>query len=182
MLHLWNRGVHNVLFVYSPAKPDRDWYNAFRGRYPGADQVDVIAFDYYGENDISRGLASCCQQTAQFAAAEGKPVAIAEFGMQGGFGSKGAHYTISPRWFLDAFMRPVLDSPACRRISYALTWTNAGPEKYYIPLPHQGAHPSFAELYRSGKAIFAGEGLERLGVTTAMLDDESLHVGERRHT
>ena len=114
--------------MYSPAKPDRDWYKAFKGYYPGANEVDVIAFDYYGADDISRGLASCCQQTATFAESEGKPVAIAEFGMQGGFGSKGQQYTISSRWYVDSFLHPVMNSPACRRIAYALTWTNAGPD------------------------------------------------------
>ena len=168
-VHLWSKGAHNLIFVYSPAKPDRDWTRAFKSYYPGGSQVDVIAFDYYGADDISRGLASCCEQTAKFAAAEGKPTAIAEFGMQGGFGSKGPQYSVSPRWFLDSFLHPVLNSTACRRIAYALTWTNAGPEHYYLPLPAQPAHPSFVELYRSGSAVFAGEALERLGVSAQML-------------
>ena len=172
-LRLWDRGAHNLLFVYSPAKPDRDWSRAFKAYYPGSAQVDVIAFDYYGADDISRGLASCCQQTAAFAAAEGKPTAIAEFGMQGGFGSKGSQYTVSPKWFMDSFLHPVLTSKACRRIAYALTWTNAAPNRYYVPLPHQSAHPSFVELYRSGSAVFAGEALERLGVTPELLADRA---------
>ena len=129
---------------------------------------------------FSRGLASCCEQTAKFAAEEGKPVAIAEFGMQGGFGSKGPQYVVSPRWFTDAFLRPVMDTPSCRRIAYALTWTNAGPDKYYIPLAHQGAHSSFAELYRGGTAVFAGQALEQLGITQALLaEPEQQSTGRR---
>ena len=181
-LHLWSRGAHNLLFVYSPAKPDRDWYGAFKGRYPGSDQVDVIAFDYYGADDISRGLASCCQQTATFAAAEGKPVAIAEFGMGGGFGSHGSQYVHSPNWFINSFLHPVTSNPACRRIAYALTWTNAGPEKYYVPLPHQPAHPGFLELYGSSSAVFAGPALEKLGVTSALLTEAPSESPAHRRT
>lgn len=154
-LHLWERGAHNLLWVYSPAKPDRDWWNAFQGRYPGSDQVDVVAFDYYGDGDIGRGLASCCEQTAKFAASEAKPLAIAEFGMFGGFGIKGPQYRMPANWFIDSFLRPVMNSPACRRIAYALTWTNASPDRYYVPLPHQSTHPGFEAFYRSGSAVFA---------------------------
>ena len=170
--YLWQRGVHNLLFVYSPAKPDRDYKGAFIYRYPGASQVDVIAFDYYGEHDISRGLASCCKITAEFAHREGKPVAIAEFGWQGGFASKGPQIQVSPSWFTDSFLHPVLNTPECRSISYALTWTNAGPAKYYIPLPHQASFPGFMELFRSDEAIFANR-LARVGITKELLSSKA---------
>ncbi|KAL1499622.1 hypothetical protein AB1Y20_011821 [Prymnesium parvum] len=148
---LWSRGVHDLLFVYSPSKPDRDYQQAFTYRYPGAAAVDVVAFDYYGANDISRGLLSCCAQAARFAAAEGKPLAIAEFGVYGGLGA-GA----SDGWFVESFSRPVRSDPACKRIAYALTWANSvQPPSYYVPLPGQRAYESFLQLYSSGAALFA---------------------------
>ena len=159
---LWQRGVHNLLFVYSPAKPDRDYNNAFHARFPGTDRIDVIGFDYYGADDISRGLVSCCQLTAKFASSIGKPVAITEFGMQGGF-YKGPHYRVNPNWFLTSFLHPVMSE--CRHISYALTWTNAGPQSFYIPLPGQSTYESLVALHRSGSAVFAGDALVRLGVS-----------------
>ena len=162
---LWKRDVHNLLYVYSPAKPDRDYNAAFKSRFPGADRIDVMAFDYYGTDDISRGLLSCCSLTAKFALTIDKPVAIAEFGMQGGFGAKGPNYRINPQWFVTSFLKPVLSDPACRAIAYALTWANAGEDKYYIPLPGQSTHPGLVELQRSGSAIFAGERLVQLGVS-----------------
>ena len=41
MARVWARGVHNLLFVYYPAKPDRDYYQAFHYRFPGVDGLSV---------------------------------------------------------------------------------------------------------------------------------------------
>ena len=146
---LWELGVHNLLFVYSPAKPDRDYQQAFKYRYPGSDALDIIAFDYYGANDISRGLASCCTQAAEFAASQGKVTAIAEFGVFGGM-LAGA----SAHWFIETFLWGLQSAPACDRVAYALTWTNSA-STYYVPLPGQFTYPGFLELYRSPQPVFA---------------------------
>jgi mannan endo-1,4-beta-mannosidase len=137
---LWELGAHNLLFVYSPAKPDRDYQQAFRYRYPGNEALDIVAFDYYGANDISRGLASCCTQAATFAASQGKVAAIAEFGVFGGMSA-----STDDEWFITAFLRGVQSAPACARIAYALTWTNAA-TSYYVPLPGQGTYSGFIEF------------------------------------
>ncbi|KAL3915371.1 MAG: hypothetical protein SGPRY_007245 [Prymnesium sp.] len=167
---LWGLGVHSLLFVYSPAKPDRDYNQAFNARYPGSDAVDIIGFDYYGANDISRGLLSCCTQTARFASFQGKVLAIAEFGVFGGLGN-GA----GPNWFLDSFSRPVRGDKECARIAYALTWANSvTPPSYYIPLPGQVAYTGFLQFYQSRVALFAsgwnsGKFVESLPPTAATI-------------
>jgi mannan endo-1,4-beta-mannosidase len=70
-------GLTNLLWVYS-VNANTGGSTAYTGNYPGSSYVDVVAFDYYGDNP-----ATDCRSTYQTLLTMSKPIIISEGGVGG---------------------------------------------------------------------------------------------------
>jgi mannan endo-1,4-beta-mannosidase len=74
------QGLTNLVFVYAVNAGGAD--STFTDGYPGPTYVDVVGFDYYGNNP-----ATDCLSTYQTLETLGKPIIIAEGGVDGATGT-----------------------------------------------------------------------------------------------
>jgi len=140
------RGLHSVLWVYSPGAPSD---LSFAASYPGDAFVDVIGFDRYDNADgrFARELAADLDAIERFAAAHAKIPAIAEVG-RSVFADE-----LDDRWFT----RTLFPALRPRAVGYVALWRNAPWEKF-VPEPEDGAlADDLRRLATSGEALFAGE-------------------------
>jgi mannan endo-1,4-beta-mannosidase len=144
--YLEGKGVHNILYIYSPNGADFDneqkladgkgEYRPYRATYPGNDYVDIMAFDDYG--DIPTVLSDIAYVSA-FANETGKVGAGSEVG--------GGNILA----FLDAFGN--LEVNMC----YYLQWTAMWPTK---SSPTRGSAGQYSaneliDFFNSEKTIFS---------------------------
>lgn len=155
--YLRSKGVHSLLYAYSPAKPTMrgKWDPAYGddpavSRYPGDDEVDVACFDRYGPGDFSADLTSDCTQVSAFAQAHNKIAAICETGVRNGIQAEQ-----NPSWYTAALLDPLLRS--CPRLAFVYTWRNGSPSSYWVPLPGQTTYPGFEAFFADSHTIFAGD-------------------------
>ena len=160
--YLRSKGVHSLLYAYSPSKPTMrgKWDPAYGddpdvSRYPGDDEVDVACFDRYGPGDFSADLTSDCTQVSTFAKAHNKIAAVCETGVRSGIQGEQ-----NPSWYTAAFLEPLLRS--CPRLAFVYTWRNGSPSAYWVPLPGQTTYPGFEAFFADKHTIFAGD--ERLKI------------------
>lgn len=137
--HLQDKGVHNLLYAYSPSECENE--AAYLERYPGDDYVDVVGFDvyYYGEDDQAmerymHNISHNIDIVTGYADKSGKLPIVAETGMEG------IPYT---GYFTDV-IAPLIGGSG---ISWILFWRNAWepdkPDHFYMPYP---GHPSAEDL------------------------------------
>ena len=114
------RGVHNVLWAYSPSKPVT--VAKYLKRYPGDNYVDVIGFDRYGDADSGPKFAQSVLDDARLvvtlAEERGKIAAITESGERKGFAN-----TRLSDWFSRVWLQLENDTLA-KKIAYVLTWNS----------------------------------------------------------
>lgn len=132
------RGVHNLLYAYSPADPMS--MEHFLSRYPGDEWVDIVGFDcYFQDNGSELSLQSYqksmergLQIVTNYANRTGKVAIMAETGLEG----------VSRTDFFTQILYPLLKP---HKIAYVLLWRNAHdkPDHYYVP--YKG-HPAAADF------------------------------------
>merc|ERR1711879_260830 len=103
-------------------------------------------------------MVATCEKVSAFAMRHGKIPAMAEFGI-----SQGIQNTKITDWYSHQFLQPVLASPLCRRIAFAMTWSNfgSGTVSHWVPLQSDPTYPGFLQFSKSKHVIFAGD--PRLG-------------------
>ena len=153
--YLRGKGVHSLVYAYSPSKPSIDWNRAYgddpaTSRYPGDDEVDIVCFDRYGPGDYSADLSNECQRVVTFATAHNKVPGICETGVRGGIQNE--H---DPLWYTKSLLRPVLGS--CPRVAFVYTWRNGSPNAYWVPLPGQDTYQGFEAFFTDRHTIFADD-------------------------
>ncbi|GGX49105.1 glycosyl hydrolase [Saccharospirillum salsuginis] len=137
------KGVHNLLYAYSPdAIPGGD-EETYLERYPGDAWVDVIAFDAYGpaENNAAwfDTVVTNAALVSRLAEERGKIPAIAEIGI--GAGDVEAGKTDSD-WY-QTLLNALKNDPDARKVAYLLVWRNApdgvdgGKPHYWVPTDTQ---------------------------------------------
>lgn len=141
------KGLHNLLYAYSPnslSEFPREHYWAY---YPGDDYVDVLGFDDYytlwgGYGDSAAAtvprFTGHLRWLVEQAEARGKIPALTETGLEG---------VKDPAWFTGKLLASIKADPVARRIAYALVWRNAHdkPGHFYAPPP---GHPAAADFVR----------------------------------
>ena len=167
--------LHSALYAYAPSKPSDNAEESYGAdpavtRYPGDSVVDVACFDRYdadwanvriGANGNASGnttsyasnLRADCDLVARFAAYRKKLFAICEFGVKGGMALAPA--SAMQNWWTDSFLVHVVNSASCSRTSWAMTWRNSAPDKYYLPLQGQPGFAAFQSFADSNSTIFA---------------------------
>lgn len=136
------RGVHNLLWAYSPDVFDsKDDYLA---HYPGDDYVDVLGFDDYhsvktpATRDV---LVRRLRDVVELAEEKDKIAALTETGVE----------TIpDPKWWTGTLLEGIRSDPVAQRIAWVLVWRNANPANdrpnhFYAPFP---GHPSAPDFVR----------------------------------
>lgn len=173
--YLEEKGVHNILYVYSPNGPFTD-ADSYLERYPGDDYVDILAFDYYddyysypatADGTFFTNLETTCQVVSQIAEEKGKVSAISETGVRvmkadGSdyegllpVGNPVAEKTTGVNWY-----QRVCDIADEAGMPYYLVWANFGDRNFYVPYKvsdtngHEMAD-DFIAFYNYDKSIFA---------------------------
>lgn len=118
------RGLHNMLYVYSPGGPLADKAD-YLSRYPGDAFIDVVGFDMYhrdaSEDDLwMDGFAKTMKVVGDFATKHNKVAAVTETGMlynNAGALRKSGNSRLN--WWNEALAQI---SP--QNMAYFMTWAN----------------------------------------------------------
>jgi arylsulfatase A-like enzyme/beta-mannanase len=146
------KGVHNMLVAYSPAKPSITEALTY-SMYPGNDYVDIIGFDDYQEDDALKSLIlEDARFVCEWADKNNKVAAITETGIR-----KGLQNSTNPDWFNSGFYDMIKDDPIGKNVAYALTWMNTSPDSYWVPLPGQPFYEGFIEFYNDSTTFFLND-------------------------
>lgn len=173
--YLQAKGIHNMLYVYSPNGPVAD-VNKYLERYPGDEYVDILAFDYYddyssypatADGSFFTNLENSCKVVSEIAKNKGKVAAISETGARvmkkDGSDNEGLLVSGNPitqeksgvNWY-----QKINDIADANGMPYYLVWANFGDTNFYVPykyndtLGHELIN-DFIDYYNSSNAIFA---------------------------
>ncbi len=138
------KGVHHLLYAFNTDK----FYSAdeFLERYPGDDYADVTGFDIYernGNNAFMKDANNMLSMLDSIASAHNKIPALTEFGYGG---------LPDATWFTSTLL-PVLKA---HKISYALSWRNAGAKldgstEFYLPYKGHASADDFVKFCNDDK-------------------------------
>jgi mannan endo-1,4-beta-mannosidase len=167
--YLMSKGVHQLLYAYSPDTVGADYFD----RYPGDSLVDILGVDTYfnslASNVYFLGLSPLDQwkrgviQLMNAAEARGKIPAITEFGNEG---------LTYDRFWTDYFSWPI-ERDGLRQFSrlhhlrepkikaaYAMVWRNDrnSPQHFFGPFPGAPGNSNFFEMLSKSVFSFLGEG------------------------
>ncbi len=165
--YLQAKGVHNLLYVYSPNGPI-DSESDYLSRYPGDAYVDVLGFDYYDDYaDASKytgdtyfdALAKSCDVVAGLADKKAKIPAIAETGIRiTGAGKDSLMVSGNPTKDKDWYNQ-VVNTAVEHDIPYFLLWANFDSENFFVPYKYsdtmgQEMINDFIKAYNNDHSIF----------------------------
>lgn len=172
--YLESKGVHNMLYVYSPNGP-METEEEYMSRYPGDAYVDILAFDYYNdfntypaEADTSffDHLDQTCKVVSSIAKKHDKLAAISETGVrvmkENGSDNEGLLVKNNPvskvksgkNWYEE-----VSNIAKKNDMPYYLVWANFSDTNFYVPYKHtdtmgQEMINEFIDYYNSAESIF----------------------------
>ncbi len=170
--YLENKGVHNMLYVYSPCGPITSEED-FMSRYPGDEYVDVLGFDYYADYTYGQdadetyfeNLDSTCQVVSKIAEEHGKIAGISECGVRvtradgssDGLLVKGnpvAQEKSGYNWY-----QKVSDVAKKNDMPYYLIWANFSDTNFYVPYKYDDTYGQemineFIDYYNDDSSIF----------------------------
>lgn len=165
--YLQAKGVHNLLYVYSPNGPI-DNESDYLSRYPGDAYIDVLGFDYYDDYaDVSKytgdtyfeALAKSCDVVAGLADKKAKIPAIAETGIRiTGAGKDSLMVSGNPTKDKDWYNQ-VVNTAVEHDIPYFLLWANFDSENFFVPYKYnetmgQEMINDFISAYNNDRSIF----------------------------
>ena len=165
--YLQAKGVHNLLYVYSPNGPI-DNESDYLSRYPGDAYVDVLGFDYYDDYaDVSKytgdtyfeALDKSCKVVSDLANEKNKIPAIAETGIRiTGAGKDSLMVSGNPTKDKDWYNQ-VVNTAVEHDIPYFLLWANFDSENFFVPYKYnetmgQEMINDFIKAYNNDHSIF----------------------------
>ncbi|MPY55917.1 glycosyl hydrolase [Streptomyces spongiae] len=148
------KGVHNLLYAYSPNASFAGDPTGYLKTYPGDRFVDVLGYDSYDQSAGSAawldGLVKDLAMVVRLANERGKVPALTEFGESGTEGR-------NPNWFTD-LLRAIKANPLARQATYMLTWANfGGTHRAYVPYPGHALRPDFVRYHQDPYTLFAAD-------------------------
>ena len=172
--YLESKGVHNMLYVYSPNGPletEEDYMKA----YPGDAYVDILAFDYYNDfntypasadTSFFKNLDTTCSVVSSVAKNHGKLAAISETGTRvmkkDGSDNEGLLVKNNPvseaksgkNWYQE-----VSNIAKKNDMPYYLVWANFSDTNFYVPYKYndtlgQEMINDFISYYNDDSSIF----------------------------
>jgi mannan endo-1,4-beta-mannosidase len=121
------KGVHNLLYAFSPGGGFGGDRASYLRTYPGDDFVDVLGYDTYDGSGASstflQGLAADLGMLGDLAQERGKISALTEYGITGGVKPDGEN--ASTTWYTEV-LDAITADPSAARTAYMLTWANYG--------------------------------------------------------
>lgn len=166
--YLENKGVHNMLYVYSPNGP-LESTDEYMSRYPGDEYVDILAFDYYDDYSSTSeaydasyftSLDKTCKVVSKLATEKGKIAAISECGVRvtregssEGLAIKG-NPIAGQNWY-----QKVSDVAKDNKMPYYLVWANFSDTNFYVPYKYNDQYGQelineFIEYYNDPSSVF----------------------------
>jgi len=148
------RGVHNLLYAYSPNSSFGGDPTGYLKTYPGDRFVDVLGYDSYdegaGPTPWLDGLVRDLAMVVRLANERGKLPAFTEFGESG-------TEVRDPQWFTK-LSEAVTADPLARQVTFMLTWANfGGSKRAYVPYPGHVLLPNFATFHQDPYTLFAAD-------------------------
>lgn len=116
------KGVHNLLWAYSPDNQSGREFENYLNKYPGDEYVDILGMDDYGSMN-QRDPAEFSNELAWLvdeANKRNKIAALSETGVEG---------IPNPTWWTDQVLPAFESNPGAQGVAYILTWRNANKEK-----------------------------------------------------
>lgn len=143
------RGVHNVLYAYSPADVADTAH--YLERYPGDEWVDVVGFDLYCFGTSAEACSTYMDNmrrnlriVTDYAATSGKLPIMAETGMEG----------IPSTDYFTATIAPLVETSP---VAWILFWRNAWepdkPNHFYLPYKGHPAEADFKNFIASDRIL-----------------------------
>lgn len=171
------KGVHNLLYAFSPGGGFGGDENLYLRTYPGDDFIDVLGYDTYdpsASQAFLTGLVDDLGMIAELADARGKISAFTEFGITGGVQPDGSNP--NPHWYTDV-LDAIKADPEASRSAYMLTWANFGGETTpYTPVEGEML-PDFQAFYDDPFTSFAADVEGEAGIaTTAVAEAPTVHL------
>jgi beta-mannanase len=161
---LTEKGVHNVLWCYSPNTSNAVNITALytpgpNSFYPGDEYVDVFGYDTYTTNFTgnNNNFTNTLNIIYGFAHARQKILALTETGPNTTGAPPGANYYVD---MLNGLMSPAHNA---RFVSFVLTWANHGMTNLFVPYPEFGNTPEhvsfdgFVQFYNDPRTVFASQ-------------------------
>ncbi|MET9914076.1 glycosyl hydrolase [Streptomyces sp. NPDC006476] len=148
------RGVHNLLYAYSPNSSFAGDPAGYLKTYPGDRFVDVLGYDSYDENAGPTpwldGVVKDLAMVVRLANERGKAPAFTEFG-------EGGTEVRNLQWFTQ-LLQAVEADPLARQVTYMLTWANfGGTKRAYVPYPGHVLLPDFVRYHQDPYTLFAAD-------------------------
>lgn len=149
------KGVHNLLWAYSPDNQEGREFENYMKKYPGDEYVDILGMDDYGSMN-QRNPAEFSDELAWLvdeANKRGKIAALSETGVEG---------IPNPIWWTDQVLPALESNPGARGIAYVLTWRNANKERenrehFYASHPDHPSAPNMKEFRDAELIMFEDE-------------------------
>ncbi len=148
------RGVHNLLYAYSPDVFDSP--DAYLARYPGDAFVDVLGFDDYQSvrSPATRAvLVRRLHDVVALADARRKLAALTETGVES---------VPDSLWWTGTLLPALASDSLTRRVAWISLWRNAPrsaalPHHFFAPYAGQASAPDFARFRRDPLMAFEGD-------------------------
>ncbi|GAA5200009.1 glycosyl hydrolase [Microbacterium jejuense] len=151
------KGVHNLLYAFSPGGGFGGDAELYLRTYPGDDFVDLLGYDTYdaaASPAFLTGLVTDLGMIAELADERGKISAFTEFGISGGVQPDGQNQNTS--WYTDV-LNAIMADPEASRSAYMLTWANFGESTTpYTPTSGEML-PDFLQYYDDARTLFASD-------------------------
>ena len=171
------KGVHNLLYAFSPGGGFGGDQDLYLRTYPGDDFIDVLGYDTYDASAspaFLNGLVDDLGMIADLADQKGKISAFTEFGITNGVQPDGAN--ANPHWYTDV-LDAIKADPEASRSAYMLTWANFGGDTTpYTPTSGEML-PDFQAFHDDPFTSFAADVEGESDIeTTAVAEAPTVHL------
>lgn len=155
------KGLHNLLYVYSPGGPFTDEAD-YLTRYPGDAYIDIVGFDMYHRDPVKgddwmQSFDDTLNIVQSFAAHHDKLAAVTEVGVLVGKSAMAKTGNQRLDWFNETLKKV---SP--HAMAYFMTWSNFDESNFdqpYMVTAKRGHEMInyFIDFYNQPQAVFAGQ-------------------------
>jgi len=139
------KGVHNLLYAYSPSLSHSLSRYEYMQRYPGDDYVDILGVDdynYFNSGDSANGL-KCLRVIVGLAREKNKVAAITELGLN-----------LDNENCWTEFLNSVKNDGIAKDVAWMLVWRNESTNHFFAPYPGHASVPDFLQFYDDPFTIF----------------------------
>jgi mannan endo-1,4-beta-mannosidase len=139
------KGIHNLLYAYSPSSSHSSSRDKYMQRYPGDDYVDILGIDdynFFNSGDSTNGLR-CLHVIVELARQKNKVAAITELGLN-----------LDNENCWTEFLKSVKKDTIAQNVAWILVWRNANTNHFFAPYPGHASVPDFLIFYNDPFTLF----------------------------